>query len=343
MFPHMVAAPAQPALPDLPAPDEALITRLFESDSIHSLQDLFNSLKSAPIEGAPSTLLNLLRWSERPDIKPWLTFYEAQQTASLKRKHLANLDKLALESENPIERRRASTTILRHLGLGAQRRSPSSPPGGGAALRRGGGSISTAFSTQHPRFDTSPSPAEANPLDSSPLTVSPCHRVTASSPPPLTIPQAYAPKEGDQPFPQTPVPDPLRTPEDVIAIALQAIQNPDHPERDTGPFTLFNIAGHIKDRTPAYFARFRGNYLKNMVHDAWNFAIHDQRWFKTYDNRIYARIDLTLRNGQKRYMKVKLERPTSGTLKDCWLLRHFIISSEYKPSPDPDDPFHDSS
>jgi hypothetical protein len=382
MFLHMVATAAQLPLPTLPREDRHRLTLFFKcgEDLAKLAEELAVPSKSVPptsmdprepegrngtdtLTASPAHRVTpssdpdhdeftLQTWSTQPEIAAHIAHRRSEREHRARMNAIAKLEHVAEATTDLIEKRRTATAILRTLN-----RAPSSPRGGGGGARAagGGGSVST-FATKPPRPQSlvARSPATASDLSlgdeeltdtedvANSLTPSPCHPLTLSSPVP-SIPAAFAHKEGDIEFPTTAVPDPLRQPEDVIALALHAIQNPDHPERNTGPFTLFNLAGHIDDRTPAAFAEFRGNYLKNMINDAWGFASHTQRWIKFRTDRAYAAIDLTLRNGATRVVHVRLRRETFGVLKDCWLLHHFNIAPEFVPSPYPDDPFHDTS
>ncbi len=163
MFPHMVAATTSssalgtqhsalpssttPSLPLLPSPDEALLTRLFETDA-PSLNDLFKSLSQSPIDGSPKTLLDLCRWSQRGDIRPWLDFHASELAAAIRRRRIAKLEQIADTTKDLVEQRRACTTALRALSGGTPLRGvrnlPSSPTGGGGRAAAGGGSVSTS-------------------------------------------------------------------------------------------------------------------------------------------------------------------------------------------------------
>jgi hypothetical protein len=130
MFPHMVAA-ATP-LPSLPAPDEAVLTRLFET-AAPSLTDLFKSLTQNRIDGAPQTLLDLCRWSQRPDISAWLDFHASQLSAAIRRRRIAKLEEIADTSKDLVEQRRACTTALRALTQSFTRRITIHDRAGGGA------------------------------------------------------------------------------------------------------------------------------------------------------------------------------------------------------------------
>jgi hypothetical protein len=128
----MVAQSPQPAtqLTPLSPDDEALFHRFIEAGA--SLSALAASLNDRPIGPAdpatptdpltpspphPSTpsLPSLYLWSIQPHIAPWLSFHKTQLAEDHKREMIAHLRDLA-KTENPIERRRAATTILRVVG-----------------------------------------------------------------------------------------------------------------------------------------------------------------------------------------------------------------------------------
>ncbi len=85
----------------------------------------------SPIGPIPPSLPALYHWSTQPHIAPWIAFHQSQLDQADQREMVAHLKVLARSSENPVERRRAATTLLRALGLMAHGGTAS----GGTTLR----------------------------------------------------------------------------------------------------------------------------------------------------------------------------------------------------------------
>lgn len=125
-----------PTLTPLSPADEALFQRFIESGA--SLPALAESLKDRPLptrvphltsssvppsdspfptpDSPPSsapTLPSLYLWSTQPHIAAWIDFHERQLLLADQREMRAYLKDVAKTSPNPIERRRAATTIFR--------------------------------------------------------------------------------------------------------------------------------------------------------------------------------------------------------------------------------------
>jgi hypothetical protein len=128
MFHHMVAEITQ--LQPLAPEDAALFERYITAGA--SLAALADSLKKDPLAAAlapdspdsptahcplptPLSLHSLYLWSTQPHIAPWLDFHQSQVRDFERREMLALLKDFAKTSPNPIERRRAASTILRAL------------------------------------------------------------------------------------------------------------------------------------------------------------------------------------------------------------------------------------
>jgi hypothetical protein len=161
----------------------------------------------------------------------------------------------------------------------------------------------------------SPSPSPVHPLTCSPL-----------PPPPLTLAEAFSPRHGTISSPPTPLPDPARSAEDLATLILNTVQHPDNPNRRTACYTLFNLAGHIDDRSEARFANFADNYLRGVITRAWNFTAANEidRWTKP--NSIEFTYHITLADNSTGYLTIEIRRAESGLLKDCWHLQHIYHS-----------------
>ncbi len=151
--------------------------------------------------------------------------------------------------------------------------------------------------------------------------MSPPHPFTHSLLSPTPSPPANSPPH--------PAPLPPLCPEDIIAAALHAIQNPDTPCPDAGPITLYNLNGLISNRTQAHFDEYKRNLLKNWIKDAWRFKSAGELApisYSTYSlgQRANTTVPITLHDGTILRFRFQLERQTSGTLANCWLLEHYI-------------------
>jgi hypothetical protein len=367
--------PPPTALPQssAPTPDSQLPPQHSAPSTQHSPPDLDE--------------FTLQSWSTRPDISAHIDYRRREAEYRARKTALHFLEEVLRATNDLIEKRRAASAILRTLnraGAPIGRTGHPTTPVISNALSRNSAShashsshqshsnsstssetsTTSTTSTTYPQDpddladdaedDTDTDFDDTNPDDSPihPSTHSPLH-TNSTLHPPLSIPQAFSPKPSDIQAPPTPLPDPARTPQDLVDLITQAIQQPNLPERNTGPFTLFNLKGIIKDRSPAAFAQFRGNYIKHMVRDAWEFASHRQRWLKVRPANLklllpirvdtaYALIDLTLRDNSTRVLHISLYKETEGVLKDCWLLEHFIIGTRQIKPADPDDPFNDT-
>lgn len=204
-LPASSSARSTPSSAPLSPLDTALLTRLYETTSLPAL---FDSLSQRTITGAPTSLFALTQWANQDHIKPWIDIHATQIREAEQREVIALLKDIAKTSENPVERRRAASSILRALGLGAQRppRSPSEPRPSGSGTRR---TSIAPFITDNP-FDSPSSPPH-------PLTSSPVH---PSSTCPLPAPRG-TPK-------LTPSPS-LSIFEAAKAVGL-ALLNPDNPD-----------------------------------------------------------------------------------------------------------------
>ncbi len=283
MFPHMVAAATSPAstepdntasspihpstpspilshsplptaqspLPSLPAPDEALIARFFEDESLHTLQDLFTTLKASAIEGAPpetfKTLLDLFRWSQREDIKPWLDLRtedlnkrRAEADHAKRTLALNHLEEVLKATTDLIEKRRTASVILRTLnrtGLGAlrssnPRRASSEPRPSATHQTRAAPNINSDDPSyeSHRSYTTYSSPDGHPPLSPPP---------SSSALPPDPYASLRAQYQHDTP--QIPPPSPSIEPANVAFLAMRAA---------------------LRRSRPAYLAAFNGLLAK---------------------------------------------------------------------------------
>jgi hypothetical protein len=118
-------APVPPApipLPDLSPPDRALILLYLTHHSLAAMEPHL-----API--APNwTLAELYQWSTRRDISRWIDFHDSQLDKADRREMTDLLKSLARSSPNPIERRRAASSIIRGLTLPSRASSPRTHP-----------------------------------------------------------------------------------------------------------------------------------------------------------------------------------------------------------------------
>jgi hypothetical protein len=221
-LPASSSALSTPSSAPLSPLDTALLTRLYKTTSLPAL---FDSLSQRTITGAPTSLFALTQWANQDHIKPWIDIHAAQIREAEQREVIALLKDIAKTSENPVERRRAASSILRALGAQRPQRSPSEPRPSGSGTRR----TSTAqFITGNP-FDSPSSPAH-------PLTPSPLHPSTNS---PLPAPRG-TPK-------LTPSPS-LSIFEAAKAVGL-ALLNPENPD-DLATLQAFLAPGCTIDSQP---------------------------------------------------------------------------------------------
>ncbi len=353
----------------LPAADHPASSpvHLLTSSPVHSSPN--HPLTHSPLQpnSAPSTQhsapcsspdphdeFSLQSWASRADIAAHIDFRRKEADRRHRQSALAALEHVLNHTQNLIEKRRAASTVLQTLNRAGSHggtslrgvRNPSSPRTADTTTHINAASSSHQAHRPHTTSTTHPPDPNDQDDDTDPNTApnsdSPVHPLTSSpvhSSPPLSIPEAFTPRPGDIHSPPTPLPDPARTPEDLVALTIQAIQSPNLPERNTGPFTLWNLAGHITHRTPADFAEYRGNYLANTIKNAWEFASFSQRsltvtppappsnFFFIREFTALALIDLTLRDDSRRVLRIELRKETKGTFKDCWLLKHLTVSS----------------
>jgi len=318
----------------------------------------------------PPDAYDLATWTLHASIAPHIAYRRAEHLEHRKQRALAELDAILSNSDSPIEKRRAATTMLRMLSTQLYRSRtsdasppPSSPPGGGPALRGGGGSVSTS-STHAPSSSRAPSSPPANEADTPPspaaggrgaraaggegsvptsATHSPSRdtapttpvtaKCDASSPHPVTapisnsppsIPTLYSTGEIQTP-PNSPLPDPTRSPEDLIQLTLAAIQNPDSPSPDAARTILYNLHGNYKRRSLSDLNNFNKHCL-NSINPAWRFrSAAGAAPLKPTPAGLTTRIPITLANNTIRNLDVGLKRPTAGPLKDCWLLDYILL------------------
>jgi len=212
----MVAAPAQ--LPDLSELDEVILSRLFTLDS---LQDLQADLAASPIPGAPTTLIALYQWATRSDIHPWIEHHRSSEADRLKRRHLALLDTIAETTENPVERRRACTTILRIICARPSPRAPRTPQP----------------PQPIPVFDEPEPPSRPPPGPPTRLPHAASRHSAAQMP-------AAAPK----PTPTPTTPSPAAHPTSVLPDLL--LNQPAHPRAESPINRLARLAGHNPRLSP---------------------------------------------------------------------------------------------
>ena len=150
-------------------------------------------------------------------------------------------------------------------------------------------------------------------------------RPTRNSPADSTrqaIASAYAPKPGDISGPQTPLPDPDRTPTQVLDIVLASLQNPD---RQTAAFTLFNMSGHADERTPEVFSRF----MARMHNDPalWRIASAQQLKFQCRPPWAAATYSITLDDSTTRYLTIWAFQHYAEPIDNCWTFSSAQIST----------------
>lgn len=164
----MNPVPSQP-LPHLPSEDHTLLLRYF------SLNEDLTNLAAEP--GQPD-LLTLLRWLSRPDIAAYTAAYRTHQNQLHRQAVIDALRSVLTNSTDPIELRRAATTLLRALNPVRPPAPPRDP-----SLRVHPPSTRPAASPTHHHRTSSTLP---------PVTPSPIHPLTPSSPPPPLTPHTPA-------------------------------------------------------------------------------------------------------------------------------------------------------
>ncbi len=139
-----------------------------------------------------------------------------------------------------------------------------------------------------------------------------------------SIPALYATGEIPTP-PNSPLPDPARSPEQLINLTLAAIQNPDSPSPDAARTILYNLHGNSKRRSLSDLNDFNKHCL-NPINPAWHFrSAAGAAPLKPTPAGLTTRIPITLTNNTIRNLDIGLKQPTAGPLKDCWLLDYIIL------------------
>ncbi len=163
-------SPAQ--LPTLPPEDQALLTSYFEAN-----EDLHLLAK----QPGSRDLLSLLQWLSRPDIAAYIHAYRAHQLQLHRNVVIQALQFVLKSTTDPIETRRAATTLLRALNPIR----PRLPVGDGSASSLGGGGFPArppATTRRHPSANRA-SPKEPEPASPRPAAdpaPSPIHPLTHS-------------------------------------------------------------------------------------------------------------------------------------------------------------------
>jgi len=160
------------SLPTLSPEDQALLTSYFEAN-----EDLHFLAK----QPGSKDLLSLLQWLSRPDIAAYVHAYRTHQSHLHRNVVIQALQSVLKNTTDPIETRRAATTLLRALNPIRFRPSPSQGDGGG-------GTRPSKTTHRHP-------PANRSGPRNNPITPPPASTAAPTSPPqPLT----------NSPFPSRP-------------------------------------------------------------------------------------------------------------------------------------------
>jgi hypothetical protein len=332
--PLVVATATNSALPTLPREDRQRLTLFFQcGENLATLADKLNAAQnSGPKDSGPSPSqhsapstqhsdideFELQSWSTQPDIAAHIAHRRAEAAYRARKNALEELERILKETDNLIERRRAASAILRTLNRAGAPTGRSSSPTLDRPTRP------RAIEVGSPDFDAPRTTLSTQSSALSTPTQSP------RRPDPVSIEDAYAHKEGDIISPKTSLPDPARSPEDLLTLILAALKNPDHPDKATGPHTLFNLAGRIRKRTHAEFDNYVNNYLHSVIRGVWSYTSCEQltcarRKTNIYDRHyVKASYFLTLSDSATRYLYITLELNSSGPLKDAWTLKHLF-------------------
>ncbi len=341
--PHMAAAATTP-LPELSADDAALFLRFIGSGTLDSLAA---SLDKTPLPHTTGwTLVDLYRWSTSESIAPWLAYHKSQVFDSRKTSALNHLTDLADNTQDPIERRRAATTILRALGVGALRPLRLTAP------------KSTA---DHARNVAAPSKDDALPSLTPPTAPNDDPATTTKLPGPAAYDWSrYKPPRAPLSLDSTPDldaarlaffaggdagrtiktpdisprPHPAATPTRVIDFVLSSLGRDSSLRGEDRFITAFNHSG-IEDRSPESFEAFRKNLHASFPHilNSFHPLFYDER--QTGDHEFTCLVSLMYpnRNCDRFRVRCRLKRPETGPLARCWLLS---MAPEERPATKPD-------
>ncbi len=102
------------ALPTLSPEDQSLLLRYFAASEDPAALTPLGTRDSA-LSTSPPSLLSLYSFLSRPDIAAWVAFHREHQAHLQRQLALNQLAAVCKSSPNPIEQRRAATTLLRGL------------------------------------------------------------------------------------------------------------------------------------------------------------------------------------------------------------------------------------
>jgi hypothetical protein len=174
---------------------------------------------------------SLQTWASQPEIAAHIACRRAEADYRARKNAITFLEEVLRSTDNLIEKRRAASTILRILSRSdaPSGRGPNRPP-------------EAANSRVHP--------ADTRVDDQMPS----CSSTSLYRYP--TIEEAFTPKPGDITGPQTPLPDPTRTDDQLLDLVLSSLKDLNTPTRHTALLTLFNLSGRLNPRTPQAFKKF---------------------------------------------------------------------------------------
>lgn len=318
---HSGAASALSTLsPALSALDRALLTRLYTLPT-PSLEALLASLTDHTIEDAPSTLFDLSEWANQDHIKPRIETRAAQVRDSEQREMIALLKELAKTSENPIEKRRAATTVLKALGLGALyplrvgRASgpPSSPRTGGRGVGAGGGDGERSIPTHTTSTPSSSSSSSSTSPPPKPKFAPPVIYHTSQQQDLLLALCAEGPGKVPNPWGSA-LAVAHNTPNHAVRFILNALQNMTEP----GLITLFNFTGPM-DRSLHAFQAFIPTIEKLFPTRFKSYEVLSIT--QTGDHTFTAEILITNHDDSTKPLTLRFHRPTTGIHLHCWHLK----------------------
>ncbi len=155
------------ALPTLSSEDQTLLLRYFAASEDPAALSPLGTRDSA-LSTSPPSLLTLYSFLSRPDIAAWVAFHREHQAHLQKQLALNQLATVCKSSPNPIEQRRAATTLLRGLSspsIPKSKRLPAPPP-------------DLTPPNSSPRTQASPDPHQQSPSDPSTPAPNPLPKAT---------------------------------------------------------------------------------------------------------------------------------------------------------------------
>jgi hypothetical protein len=178
-------------------------------------------------------------------------------------------------------------------------------------------SSNTGLRTQ----DSGPSPSPVHLLTCSPV---PDSALSTQHSAPLTIPQAFTPKPGDVSGPQTPLPDPTRTDDQLLDLVLSSLKDLNTSNRPTALLALFNLSGRLNPRTPQAFKKFTYDIRRWLgwadPAQGWTYTSCTPLSRENLPSGLAARYTLTLPDASTTILSIFIRHESFGTLANCSLL-----------------------